>query len=61
MAVLQLLSIFDSKLFISEERKRLVECKLGDWDFPAHDFSDDELVYGAYNDICDNKKKKEKR
>ncbi|KAN0077884.1 hypothetical protein V8E54_006188 [Elaphomyces granulatus] len=38
----------DCKLFISEERKRLVECKLGDWDFPAHDFSDDELVYGAY-------------
>jgi 3',5'-cyclic-nucleotide phosphodiesterase len=25
-----------------------VERKVGDWDFAAHDFSEDELVYAAY-------------
>ncbi|KAL2218731.1 putative high affinity cAMP phosphodiesterase [Thermoascus aurantiacus ATCC 26904] len=37
----------DRGLYILEERRSLVEREIGNWCFSAHDFSDDELVYGA--------------
>ncbi|KAL1987954.1 hypothetical protein VTN96DRAFT_1478 [Rasamsonia emersonii] len=38
---------FQDRLDVLDERKLLVERKIGDWDFSAHDFSDDELAYAA--------------
>lgn len=35
------------ELHVSDERRLLIDRKLGDWDFSAHDFSDDELMYAA--------------
>lgn len=32
---------------LSDERKAEVVTAIGLWSFSAHDFSDDELVYGA--------------
>ncbi|KAL1971792.1 hypothetical protein VTN31DRAFT_1880 [Thermomyces dupontii] len=37
----------DRELHVSDERRLLIDRKLGDWDFSAHDFSDDELMYAA--------------
>jgi hypothetical protein len=32
---------------LSQERKAVVEEALGTWAFSAHDYTDDELLYGA--------------
>lgn len=32
---------------LSDERKPVVEAAVGTWAFSAHDFNDDELLYGA--------------
>lgn len=36
-----------SDLHVLPSRKRLVEAEIGKWDFSAHDFSEDELVYAG--------------
>lgn len=36
-----------SDLKLDEDRKRLVEAAVGHWNFSAHDFTSDELVYAA--------------
>lgn len=36
-----------SDLKIEDDRKRLVEAAVGHWNFSAHDFTSDELVYAA--------------
>ncbi|PVI06641.1 HD-domain/PDEase-like protein [Periconia macrospinosa] len=39
---------FDSNdLYVEEERKELIAQAVGTWSFSAHDFTDDELLYGA--------------
>ncbi|CAI6335882.1 unnamed protein product [Periconia digitata] len=39
---------FDSNdLYVAEERKEAVARAVGTWSFSAHEFTDDELVYGA--------------
>jgi 3',5'-cyclic-nucleotide phosphodiesterase len=35
-------------LFVQESRKPIVANAVGRWDFSAHDFSEDELVYAGY-------------
>ena len=35
-------------LFVQESRKRIVAEAVGRWDFSAHDFTEDELVYAGY-------------
>jgi hypothetical protein len=32
---------------LSQDRKPIVEAAIGTWAFSAHDFTDDELLYGA--------------
>jgi hypothetical protein len=34
-------------LFVEEDRKGIVAKAIGTWGFSAHDFTDDELLYGA--------------
>ncbi|EEH11266.1 3',5'-cyclic-nucleotide phosphodiesterase regA [Histoplasma capsulatum G186AR] len=38
---------YESDLHVLPSRKRLVEAEIGKWDFSAHDFSEDELVYAG--------------
>ncbi|KAL3481209.1 hypothetical protein BJX99DRAFT_180968 [Aspergillus californicus] len=38
----------DGDYYVSEEREEYVKQRLGQWDFTAHDYSDDELVFAAY-------------
>ena len=38
---------FCSDLYIEEERKEVVAQAVGTWSFSAHEFTDDELLYGA--------------
>lgn len=38
---------FASDLYIEPERKEVVAKMIGLWSFSAHDFTDDELLYGA--------------
>lgn len=45
--LVRLLTVSGSGLYILEERRPLVEREIGNWCFSAHEFSDDELVYGA--------------
>ncbi|KAE8352063.1 HD-domain/PDEase-like protein [Aspergillus coremiiformis] len=37
----------DRELDVSPEREELVKERIGNWNFCAHEFSDDELVFGA--------------
>lgn len=34
-------------IFVEEERKEIIATAVGTWAFSAHDFTDDELLYGA--------------
>ncbi|KAH8623966.1 hypothetical protein IG631_21671 [Alternaria alternata] len=39
----------DSRDFhLDEDRQMIVEAAVGTWAFSAHDFTDDELLYGAF-------------
>ncbi|KAF2007365.1 HD-domain/PDEase-like protein [Amniculicola lignicola CBS 123094] len=40
-------SLDSTEIFVTEDRKEAVAAAIGTWNFPAHDFTDDELVYGA--------------
>ena len=35
-------------LFVQESRKAVIAAAVGRWDFSAHDFTEDELVYAGY-------------
>lgn len=37
-----------SDLKVEDERKTLIENSVGQWNFSAHDFTSDELVFAAY-------------
>ncbi|KAJ9254273.1 hypothetical protein DTO195F2_6777 [Paecilomyces variotii] len=37
----------DRELYVLDDRKQFVEREIGNWWFCAHDFTEDELVYGA--------------
>jgi 3',5'-cyclic-nucleotide phosphodiesterase len=36
------------EFYVSEEREEFVRERLARWDFAAHEFSDDELVFAAH-------------
>ena len=38
----------EREVVVEEERKPIIRAAIGKWAFCAHDFNDDELVYGAY-------------
>ncbi|KAL3458049.1 hypothetical protein BJX64DRAFT_234589 [Aspergillus heterothallicus] len=40
--------LHDGEFYVSEEREEHVRERLARWDFAAHEFSDDELVFAAY-------------
>jgi 3',5'-cyclic-nucleotide phosphodiesterase len=40
-------SLDSTDLFVSDERKEAVAAAIGSWTFSAHDYTDDELLYGA--------------
>ncbi|KAI9372789.1 hypothetical protein BJX61DRAFT_542369 [Aspergillus egyptiacus] len=40
--------LHDGDYHVSEEREEYVKERLGQWDFTAHEFSDDELVFAAF-------------
>ncbi|KAL2802655.1 hypothetical protein BJX63DRAFT_103487 [Aspergillus granulosus] len=40
--------LHDGEFYVSEEREEYVKARLARWDFAAHEFSDDELVFAAY-------------
>ncbi|KAL2834075.1 hypothetical protein BJY01DRAFT_85937 [Aspergillus pseudoustus] len=40
--------LHDGEFYVSEEREEYVRERLARWDFAAHEFSDDELVFAAY-------------
>ncbi|KAL2823174.1 hypothetical protein BDW59DRAFT_100000 [Aspergillus cavernicola] len=40
--------LHDGDFHVSEEREEYVRQRLGQWNFTAHEFSDDELVFVAY-------------
>ncbi|KAL3454799.1 hypothetical protein BJX65DRAFT_301426 [Aspergillus insuetus] len=40
--------LHDGEFYVSEEREEFVRERLARWDFAAHEFSDDELVFAAY-------------
>ncbi|KAL5000797.1 hypothetical protein BDV10DRAFT_182984 [Aspergillus recurvatus] len=39
--------LHDGDYYVSEEREDYVKERLGNWDFEAHEFTDDELVFAA--------------
>ncbi|RDW72531.1 3',5'-cyclic-nucleotide phosphodiesterase PDE2 [Aspergillus mulundensis] len=41
--------LHDGEYFVSEEREDYVKQRLGQWDFEAHEFDDDELVFAAHS------------
>ncbi|KAF9735487.1 cyclic nucleotide phosphodiesterase [Paraphaeosphaeria minitans] len=40
-------SLESKDIFVEEERKEIIAAAIGTWAFSAHDFTDDELLYGA--------------
>ncbi|KAL5338987.1 hypothetical protein BJX70DRAFT_181274 [Aspergillus crustosus] len=40
--------LHDGEYYVDDEREEYVRQRLGQWDFTAHEFSDDELVFAAY-------------
>ncbi|KAF2440699.1 HD-domain/PDEase-like protein [Karstenula rhodostoma CBS 690.94] len=40
-------SLESNDIFVEEERKEIIATAVGTWAFSAHDFTDDELLYGA--------------
>ncbi|KAL4881348.1 hypothetical protein BJY04DRAFT_63851 [Aspergillus karnatakaensis] len=40
--------LHDGEFHVDEDREEYVRQRLGQWDFTAHEFSDDELVFAAY-------------
>ncbi|KAL4779297.1 hypothetical protein BJX76DRAFT_94015 [Aspergillus varians] len=41
--------LHDGEFEVTEEREAYVKERLGQWNFTAHEFSDDELVFAAYS------------
>jgi hypothetical protein len=40
-------SLDSTDLYVAEDRREVVATAIGRWSFSAHDFTDDELLYGA--------------
>ncbi|KAL4792971.1 hypothetical protein BDV19DRAFT_239333 [Aspergillus venezuelensis] len=40
--------LHDGDYHVEDERKEYIKSRIGKWDFTAHEFNDDELVYAAY-------------
>lgn len=40
-------SLDSTELYVSPERQEVIAAAVGSWSFSAHDFADDELLYGA--------------